>query len=431
MTATAEIELSQAERIERAIIAGDLAGINEAERIAHYNRVCTETGLNPVTRPLAYIVLDGRLQLYCLKAGAEQLRILHKISIERIERCEEDANHVVTVYAKTGDGRSDVDVGAVSLVEPKERRDPRTGRMEANPMAGQPLSAADAANARKTAVTQAKRRVTLSLAGIGMLDESQVDQLVAEGRAFRPGEQPASRPARATGRPELRVVESTPDVFAFDGVPCADGPAQADPAPVAAAAAELPPVSGPDTAPAPGPAPIVKTAEIRLGWDAPTGEPVTPPPTTVPVVKGELPGGPMEEDAITVHVDPGTGLIDAALADLDATDLNPSNIDLGPVHGELRKLAANIKAAKAAKETETGPVPIGDITPAGAGDVKAAAGILAALDAVKHHPGRLAAERERLKGQIAALPEGTRNWIEAAYQAMRAAAQTSSSAKRR
>jgi hypothetical protein len=38
-----------------------------------------------------------------------------------------------------------------------------------------------------------------------------------------------------------------------------------------------------------------------------------------------------------------------------------------------------------------------------------------------------AAERERLATSIAKLPEGTRAWIEAAYQAMRAAAQASAS----
>lgn len=421
MTATAfTAELSSAERIERAIIAGDLSGLNEEERVAHYNRVCAETGLNPATRPLAYIVLDGRLQLYCLKAGAEQLRVLHKISIERIERCDEDQTHVVTVYAKAGDGRQDVDVGAVALVEPKERRDPRTGRLETNPMAGQPLSAAEAANARKTAVTQAKRRVTLSLAGIGMLDESQIDQLVAEGRALRPEDPRLARPARATGRPELRVVESAPAVFGLDDVPCAD--------PVASAPVSSPAeaVSGPDTLDTPAPAPVVKTAEIRLGWDAPTGEPDVPPPAvrTAPVVKGELPGGPMTADEIPVHVEP-VDVIDAALAELDATDLNPGNIDLGPVQGALRKLGANVKAAREKKPHEM--VPIGDITPAGGEDVKAAAGILSALDAVKHHPGRLAAERERLATSIAKLPEGTRAWIEAAYQAMRAAAQASAS----
>lgn len=385
-----DVEPSAAERIERAVIGGDLSPLNETDRVTHYNRVCTETGLNPATRPLAYIVLDGRLQLYCLKAGAEQLRQLHKISIERIERAEEDQNHVVTAYARTGDGRSDVDVGAVSLVEPKERRDPRTGRMEANPLAGQPLSAADAANARKTAVTQAKRRVTLSLAGIGMLDESQIDELVAAGRAFRPGER-QERPARQ--KPTLAIVNTPPSIFA-DDVPMADG-----------------------APPAPAPSEADKKPDMPSSMETPMATHISisdvGQPDTIPVYRPDV--------------------MDAAMRILDATNVGPGSLERGPVVGALKKLGANIQ-----RERESGahvPSAAGDtaatMTAIPAADEQAAHAIIRSLEVWRSNPERLAIAKDSLRSKIAGLPEAARVIVERAHHSLMTQARAAKLAARR
>lgn len=84
----------------------------------------------------------------------------------------------VTVHGHTPDGREDFDIGAVSL---------------------RGLSGEARANATKEAVTQGKRRLTLSLIGLEFLDESEVEaaggvavDLDPETGEIRQAERPAS-----------------------------------------------------------------------------------------------------------------------------------------------------------------------------------------------------------------------------------------------
>jgi len=145
-----------ASALERVLVAGDLAGLNEAQRIEYYKAVCESLGLNPLTRPFEYLRLNGRLVLYATRAAADQLRAIHGISIldAKIER--RDDLITVTVRGKTRDGREDVEIGVVSAAG----------------LRGDAL-----ANAEMKALTKAKRRLTLSLAGLGWLDESEAETI--------------------------------------------------------------------------------------------------------------------------------------------------------------------------------------------------------------------------------------------------------------
>src|SRR5262245_34444504 len=64
------------ELIEAVVVKGDLAQLSAEDRTAYYRAVCESTGLNPLTQPFGYIVLQGRLTLYALKAATDQLRKL-------------------------------------------------------------------------------------------------------------------------------------------------------------------------------------------------------------------------------------------------------------------------------------------------------------------------------------------------------------------
>jgi hypothetical protein len=165
--------------IEQVMIQGDLSALSNAQRIEYYRRVCESLDLNPLTKPFEYLKLNGKLILYARKDCTDQLRKTRQVSITKLEREMDGDLYVVTAYAKTPDGREDSDMGAVTV-------------------AG--LRGENLANAVLKAVTKAKRRVTLSICGLGMTDESELDSI--PGATVVPVEDvptagPAAPPAKA------------------------------------------------------------------------------------------------------------------------------------------------------------------------------------------------------------------------------------------
>jgi hypothetical protein len=162
--------------IEKALLEGDLSQLSPSERLAYYQRVCESLGLNPLTRPFDYITLNDRLVLYAKRDATDQLRKLHGIRINIVSRERHDDLYVVTARAETPDGRTDEAIGAVSLVKPDgEWKTAQNGRRYFAPN-GQwlPLRGEELANAIMKAESKSKRRVTLSICGLGWLDESEV-----------------------------------------------------------------------------------------------------------------------------------------------------------------------------------------------------------------------------------------------------------------
>jgi hypothetical protein len=153
--ATTELELNKAgaAMVEKVVVGGDLAKLSNVERLNYYARICQSLGLNPLTRPFQYIFLNGKLTLYAGAGCTDQLRGLKHVSIDKIEDRTEDGVYVVKVYASTPDGRQDAATGVVAI-------DGLRGETKANAM--------------MKCETKAKRRVTLSICGLGMMDESEV-----------------------------------------------------------------------------------------------------------------------------------------------------------------------------------------------------------------------------------------------------------------
>jgi dsDNA-binding SOS-regulon protein len=144
------------EGIEDALLDGDLSKLNPQQRVSYMERVCQSVGLNPLTKPFRYIRLNGQLTLYATRDAAEQLRKVHGISITSLEETWRENLCIFRAHAKDAEGRTDVATGAVD-----------TSRSS-----GQAL-----ANDIMKAETKAKRRVTLSLAGLGWLDETEVQDI--------------------------------------------------------------------------------------------------------------------------------------------------------------------------------------------------------------------------------------------------------------
>jgi hypothetical protein len=115
-------------------------------------------GLDPFTKPFDILRLNGKEVLYCTRSGTQQLNKLHKVShlITSRDTNAEAGVYIVTSKASLPDGRCTESIGAVNI-------------------AG--LKGEAYANAIMKAETKAKRRATLDLLGLGVLDESEAESI--------------------------------------------------------------------------------------------------------------------------------------------------------------------------------------------------------------------------------------------------------------
>lgn len=148
--------MNELKKIESVLIQGDLRALNPEERLNYYKKVCESLGLNPLTKPFEYIILNGRLTLYARKDCTEQLRKIYGVSILDIETTFTGDLYIVKVKAQDKSGKRDVASGVVQVTN----------------LAGEKL-----ANALMKCETKAKRRVTLSICGLGLLDESEIENI--------------------------------------------------------------------------------------------------------------------------------------------------------------------------------------------------------------------------------------------------------------
>jgi hypothetical protein len=145
----------EAQLMESVLLGGDLSKLSPAQRVSYYRQVCDSLGLNPLTKPFDYIQLNNKLTLYAKKDAADQLRKINSVSIDDVDITETEKQFIVKVKGHDRDGRTDVEVGVVNKTD----------------MRG------DTANAQMKAVTKGKRRLTLSLCGLGWLDETEVQTI--------------------------------------------------------------------------------------------------------------------------------------------------------------------------------------------------------------------------------------------------------------
>jgi hypothetical protein len=155
-TAIAKNDGGGAALMEQVVIGGDLSKLSAADRLTYYRNVCESVGLNPLTKPFDYLTLSGRMVLYARKDATDQLRNLRGVSVRIVSRERVEDVWIVTAEATTADGRTDASIGAVSI-----------GGLKADALA----------NALMKAETKAKRRVTLSICGLGMLDETEIETI--------------------------------------------------------------------------------------------------------------------------------------------------------------------------------------------------------------------------------------------------------------
>ena len=140
------------------ILQGDLSKLSAGDKVRYYNGYCERMGLDPYTKPFDLLRLNGKEILYCTRSGTQQLNKLHKVShtITSRDTNAEAGVYIVTSKASLPDGRCTESIGAVNI-------------------AG--LKGEAYANAIMKAETKAKRRATLDLLGLGVLDESEAESI--------------------------------------------------------------------------------------------------------------------------------------------------------------------------------------------------------------------------------------------------------------
>jgi len=154
--------------VENVLIMGDLSKLTPDQRLAYYNKLCRTLGLNPYTKPFDYLVLNGKMQLYARKDCTDQLRKIHGVSVDSATH-KHDENlgiYIVSVEGHDRDGRKDAGTGVVN-----------TSGLKGDALA----------NAIMKAETKAKRRFTLSICGLGMLDETELETIP---NRYQPREKP-------------------------------------------------------------------------------------------------------------------------------------------------------------------------------------------------------------------------------------------------
>jgi len=154
-----ELAVSEVDResiISKLVLRGDMSQLRPTEKVAYYVDFCKALGLNPITRPFEYIQMKGKDVLYATKRATDQLRKRDNIAVVDTQTTQMADVYIVKTKVRNSQGRTDVSIGAVDI----------SG-----------LNGEDLANALMKAETKAKRRATLSICGLGMLDETEISDI--------------------------------------------------------------------------------------------------------------------------------------------------------------------------------------------------------------------------------------------------------------
>lgn len=169
---TAEIRLDSettAKVVESLVLRGDISALTPEQRSRFYLQICESLGLTPATLPFAILRLQGKEILYPTRGATDQLAAIHRLTREIV------------------DGPRVIDLAGTKMVLAVCRATHPNGRIE-TAIATVPLS--DPLNAMMKAETKAKRRATLSILGLGMLDESEMETIPSNAKkaASQPSE---------------------------------------------------------------------------------------------------------------------------------------------------------------------------------------------------------------------------------------------------
>lgn len=182
-----------AETMKNLMAGGDCSRLSDAQKNAYYMARCDAAGLDYRAQPFAFMRLNGKEVLYAQKAATDQLAAKHGLRTTIVSQTTEEGIRVVTVRAEAKDGRVTEEIGALPV----------------GGLKGEALS-----NALMKCVTKAKRRAVLSICGLGMLDETEVESIAtAEPVRLPPKRADEVQPPHVVAAAEVlqaEVVETKP-----------------------------------------------------------------------------------------------------------------------------------------------------------------------------------------------------------------------------
>lgn len=161
MTTTQASELDArdtAKLAESLVTRGDISGLTPQERARYYVQMCDGLGLNPTAQPFAFLKLNGKEVMYATRGATDQLARIHNVTREIVE------------------GPKVIDLAGTKLVYAVAKATLPSGRTETS-TATVPLQ--DPANVLMKCETKAKRRVTMSILGMSILDETELETIPA------------------------------------------------------------------------------------------------------------------------------------------------------------------------------------------------------------------------------------------------------------
>lgn len=144
--------------VESMVLRGDISALSPEERAKFYVEMCEVLGLTAATQPFAILRLNGKEILYPTRGATDQLAAIHRLNREIV------------------DGPKVIDVAGTKMIYAVCRATHPNGRVE-TAVATVPLN--DPLNGLMKAETKAKRRATLSILGLGMLDETEIETIPA------------------------------------------------------------------------------------------------------------------------------------------------------------------------------------------------------------------------------------------------------------
>ena len=187
---------SESRLVDSLVTRGDISGLSAADRARVYVGICRRLGLEPSTQPLAAIKLNGKEVLYPTRGATDQLAAIHRVNREII------------------DGPRAMDFAGTKLIYAVCRASLPSGRTE-TAVATVPLT--DPVNALMKCETKAKRRATLSILGLGMLDESELETIPAYAKAPAGpiGPEPEPEPVTVAAEASDFLAEEDAEAEAF------------------------------------------------------------------------------------------------------------------------------------------------------------------------------------------------------------------------
>lgn len=199
---TVDVGLTEARAIDSFVTRGDWSQLQPQDRARAYVQVCAQHGLNALSQPFAFLRLNGKEVLYATRGATDQLAAKHSITREII------------------DGPKIVDIAGTKVALCTARATLPTGRSETGTAT---LPVADPVNLYMKLETKAKRRATIALLGLAMLDETELATIPDRSQADAPQpsredleravvevQQPRALPPLASLGVEVQAPATTP-----------------------------------------------------------------------------------------------------------------------------------------------------------------------------------------------------------------------------